>query len=315
MPKQKKELNLSLSGYNDIFASTVEAAPANNESGDITSETHGECIVEILLEELHPPEFHPFHVNDDEAMERLAANIKRYGVREPGLVRPRADGGYELLAGNRRKRGCELAKLPTMPVIIRAMEDSDAIIAMVDSNLEQREEILPSEKAWAYKLKMEALNHNGVKAEMHSVEVLVAQTGESKNQIFRLIRLTELICTLLDRVDAKQLAFNPAVELSYLSQTEQTAVATAMDNHAIKPSLSQAVKLKKLKQSGDLTLELIDNILSEVKKPSSDEPKSSEQYRRFFPVDYSAKQIEEVITSLLKNWQAEQELTEGRATA
>jgi len=188
-------------------------------------DAHGERIIEISLEELHPPEFHPFHVNDDEAMERLTLNIKQYGVREPGLVRPRTDGGYELLAGNRRKRACELAELPTMPVIIREMTDSDATIAMVDSNLEQREKLLYSEKAWAYKVKMEALNHNGVKAEMHSVEVLVAQTGESKNQIFRLIRLTELVCTLLDKVDTKQLAFNPAVELSYLSQAEQTAVA------------------------------------------------------------------------------------------
>ena len=315
MPKPKQELNLSLSGYNDIFTSTVEAAPADNGSGNVTTDTDGERIVEISLEELHPPEFHPFHVNDDEAMRRLAANIKQNGVREPGLARPRADGGYELLAGNRRKRGCELAELPTMPVIIRAMNDADAAIAMVDSNLEQRETLLYSEKAWAYRVKMEALNHNGVKAEMHSVEVLVAQTGESKNQIFRLIRLTELICTLLDRVDAKQLAFNPAVELSYLSQSEQTAVVTAMDNHAIKPSLSQAVKLKKLKQSGELTVELIDTILSEIKKPTSDAPKGSEQYRQFFPPDYSAEQMEDVITSLLKGWQSEQYQAEGSATA
>ena len=306
MPKPKKELNLSLSGYNDIFASTVESSPADNRSGGITIDTHGEKIVEIPLTELHPPEFHPFHVNDDYAMERLTASIKQHGVREPGLARPRADGGYELLAGNRRKRACERAEIPTMPVIIRKMDDSDATIAMVDSNLEQREKLLFSEKAWAYRVKMEALNHNGVKGEMHSVEVLVAQTGESKNQIYRLIRLTELICTLLDKVDARQLAFNPAVELSYLSQTEQIAVAEAMDNYAIKPSLSQAVRLKKLNQSGKLTVELIDTILSEIKKPLANEPKISEQYRQFFPSDYSAEQMEEVITSLLKGWQSEQ---------
>ena len=302
MPKPKQEMNLSLSGYTDIFASTVETATTEPTTPNATG-TIGECIVEIPLSELHPPEFHPFHVNDDEAMERLTANINHYGVREPGLARPRAGGGYELLAGNRRKRACELAELPTMPVIIREMDDADATIAMVDSNLEQREILLFSEKAWAYRVKMEALNHNGVKGDKHSVEVLVEQTGESKNQIFRLIRLTELICTLLDKVDTKQLAFNPAVELSYLSQTEQTAVVAAMDNHAIKPSLSQAVRLKKLKQSGELTIELIDTILAEVKKPSIDEPKETERYRQYFPPDYTQAQMEETIISLLRGWQ------------
>ena len=299
MAKTKQIPNLALSEYNDIFASTTQQ---NNEA-----DTHGEKIVEIPLAELHPPEFHPFHVNDDEAMERLTANIKQYGVREPGLARPRTDGGYELLAGNRRKRGCERAELPTMPVIIREMDDSEATIAMVDSNLEQREELLFSEKAWAYRVKMEALNHNGVKAEMHSVDVIVAQTGESKNQIFRLIRLTELVCTLLDKVDAKQLAFNPAVALSYLSQTEQTAVATAMENHAVTPSLSQAVRLKKLKKSGELTVELIDTVLAEVKKPSPDEPKEFVQFRQFFPPGFSQTQMEAVIIELLQEWKARDE--------
>jgi len=290
--------NDALAGYNALFDSTVNTFTANPPN----SNASGECVVEIPLEKLHPPEFHPFHVNDDEAMKRLAANIGQNGVREPGLARPRADGGYELLAGNRRKRACEIAKRPTLPVIIREMTDDEAAIAMVDSNLEQRETLLYSEKAWAYRVKMEALNHNGVKAEMHSVEVLVAQTGESKNQIFRLIRLTELVCTLLDRVDARQLAFNPAVELSYLSQSEQTAVAAAMDNHAVKPSLSQAVKLKNLKKSGKLTVELIDTILSEIKKPATNEPKFFEQYRQFFPLDYSTMQMDNVIISLLTSW-------------
>jgi len=239
LPKNKQIPNISLSGYNDIFESTVE--PANS----VTADTHGERIVEIPLTELHPPEFHPFHVNDDDAMERLTQNIKQYGVREPGLARPRADGGYELLAGNRRKRACERAELPTMPVIIREMDDANATIAMVDSNLEQRETLLYSEKAWEYKVKMEALNHNGIKGDKHSYEVLMEHTGESKNQIFRLIRLTELVIGLLDKVDSKQLAFNPAVELSYLSQKEQTAVISEMESHGIKPSLSQAVRLKK----------------------------------------------------------------------
>jgi ParB family chromosome partitioning protein len=282
--------NLSLTKACDIFKST-------------TSNINSESIVEIPLSELHPPEFHPFQVNNDEAMTRLSENIKRYGVREPGLARPRAEGGYELLCGNRRKRACEIAGITTMPVIVRELDDDSAIIAMVDSNLEQREKILPSEKAWAYRVKMEALNHNGVKSEMHSVDVLVEQTGESKNQIFRLIRLTELVNALLDKVDTKQLAFNPAVELSYLSQAEQTAVACAMEKYAVKPSLSQSQRLKKLKQSGELTVEMIDAILAESKKPTP-ESKGTHPYRSYFPLNYTARQMDEVISKLLSKWKA-----------
>ena len=212
MPKKTEIGNLALAGYDELFASTTATTEPSNI---IKPDFIGECVVKIPLTELHPPEFHPFHVNDDEAMDRLAANIKLYGVREPGLARPRADGGYELLAGNRRKRACELAEVSTLPVIIREMSDDAAVIAMVDSNLEQRETLLYSEKAWAYKVKMETLNHNGVKGDKHSYEVLMEQTGESKNQIFRLIRLTDLIIGLLDMVDSKKIAFNPAVELSY----------------------------------------------------------------------------------------------------
>jgi ParB family chromosome partitioning protein len=259
-------------------------------------------VSEVPLTQLHPPEFHPFQVNDDEAMEQLAESVRRYGVREPGLVRPRAEGGYELIAGNRRKRACELAGLTTIPVIIREMDDDSAAIAMVDSNLMHRETILPSEKAWAYRVKLEALNHNGVKGDAHSVDVLVAQTGESRNQIYRLVRLTELIVTLLDKVDARQLALNPAVELSYLSITEQAAIANAMSRHEVRPSLSQAVRLKKLKQSGNLTTDIIDAILSESKRPPKGEPTGSARYRRFFPPEYSPTQIEEVIVELLREW-------------
>jgi ParB family chromosome partitioning protein len=182
------------------------------------------------------------------------------------------------------------------------MDDDIAAIAMVDSNLEQREKLLFSEKAWAYRVKLEALNHSGVKGDMLSVEILVEQTGESKNQIFRLVRLTELIITLLDKVDAKQLAFNPAVELSYLSQTEQTAVASAMDKYSVKPSLSQAVRLKDMKKAGTLTVETIDKALSEVKKPSKNEPTGSMRFRKYFPPDYSQKQMESVIIELLTDW-------------
>jgi len=283
--------NISLTSYDDIFKNN----PIDENS---------KCVVEIPLAELFSPETHPFQVNDDEAMTRLSENIKCYGVREPGLARPRAEGGYELLCGNRRKRACELAGIATMPVIIRELDDDEAVICMVDSNLEQREKLLYSEKSWAYRMKLEALDHNGKKGDMLSVDTLAKQTGESKNQIFRLIRLTELIYSLLDKVDAKRLAFNPAVELSYLSQIEQMAVASAMDKYDVTPSLSQAQRLKKLKKTGELTDGIIDSIIAEQKSPKKNEPKSSMCFRKYFPIEYSQKQIEEVIIELLTNWKA-----------
>jgi len=292
MPRKPTVIGSSaLASYGDIF----NLERSNND---------GECVVEIPLVELFPPEFHPFQVNDDEAMTRLTESVKQYGVREPGLARPRIDGGYELLCGNRRKRACELAGLAAMPVIIRELDDDLAVLVMVDSNLEQREKILLSEKAWAYKMMMEALNHNGVKGDSHSYEIMMVRTGESKNQIFRIIRLTDLIVTLADKVDTRQLAFNPAVELSYLTQKEQTAVAEAMAAHEVKPSLSQAVRLKKLNQSGKLTLEMIDEMLSEAKKPPQSEPKSSARFRKYFPPEYSQKQMDDVIKELLTKWKA-----------
>jgi len=296
VPKSTVIENTALTGYKDIFKST-------------TKKMEGETIVEIPLEELFPPDFHPFQVNDDKAMERLVRSIKQYGVREPGIVRPRIDGGYELLCGNRRKRACELAEISTMPVIIREMDDDSAAICMVDSNLEQREKLLISEKAWAYRIKLEALNHRGTKSDVPgqlSVEILCEQTGESKNQIFRFIRLTELVCTLIDKVDNKQLAFNPAVELSYLSQAEQIAVASAMEKYDIKPSHSQAVKLKKLKQAEELTVEAIDKILSETKIPPKSESKDTMRFRKYFPPEYSTKQMNQVIINLLRVWQVQE---------
>ena len=233
-------------------------------------------------------------------MTRLSENIRLYGVREPGLVRPREDGGYELLCGNRRKRACEIIGKNTMPVIIREMDDDSAAIAMVDSNLEQREKILLSEKAWAYKIKMDALNHSGVKGDGLSVDILVEQTGESKNQIFRLVRLTHLIIALLDKVDVKQLSFNPAVELSYLTQVEQTAVASAMEEYDVKPSLSQAKRLHEMNKAGTLTVDIIDSILAEAKKPPKGEPTGAMKFRKYFPPEYSAKQIEQEIIEMLK---------------
>ena len=259
-----------------------------------------ERIIHLSLTDLHPPDFHPFNVNDDDAMSRLAENIKQYGVREPGLARPRIEGGYELLAGNRRKRACEIAGIKTLPVIIRQMDDNSAAIAMVDSNLEQRENLLFSEKAWAYRTKMEALNHCGVKADKHSVDVLVEQTGESRNQIFRLVRLTELVPDLLDKVDAKQLAFNPAVELSYLTRPEQAMVVETIAKYEVKPSLSQAQQMKKASQDGGLTQHTIESILSKPKKPPNN--LVAQHFKGYFPENYTSEQMETVIVKLLTEW-------------
>jgi len=285
---RKTNGNLALAGYNDIF---------NIGMG-------GDVITEIPLSELHEPDNHPFQVNNDDAMTALVESVAQYGVREPGLARPRAEGGYELLCGNRRKMACQLAGLPTLPVIIRDLSDDDAAIAMVDSNLQQRDKLLYSEKAWAYRLKMEALNHKGVKSESHSCEVIKAQTGDSRNTIFRLIRLTELVEILLDKVDVRDLAFNTAVELTYLDYKEQFTVADAMAKHDVKPSLSQAVRFKKMKQAGTLTADVINEVLSEAKESPVSETKITLHYRKFFPPEYSPKQIEAVIIELLTDWKA-----------
>jgi ParB family chromosome partitioning protein len=282
--------NLALAGYDDIFnAGTLR---------------NGETIAEIALAELHAPDCHPFRVNDDESMTRLAESVREYGVREPGLARTRSEGGYELLCGNRRKRACEIVGLATMPIIVRELNDDLAVIAMVDSNLQQRDKILPSEKAWAYKMKMDALNHSGIKGDKHSCDIMAERTGEEKTKIFRYIRLTELIEALLDKVDAREMALTPAVEISFLSYEEQRIVAECMARHEVKPSLSQAVRLKKMKQAGTLRSEAIDSILAEEKKTDRTAPTSGAHYRKFFPPDYSAKQIETVIIGLLKEWKA-----------
>ena len=302
MPKKAAIGKLAIDGFDSIFKSTVDCANTDDPCAQIT---------EIPLGELYPPDFHPFQVNDDEAMDRLAANIKQHGVREPGMVRPRLDnngkpvGGYEVLAGNRRKRACEIAGLSAMPAIIREMDDDDAVLALVDSNLEHRERLLPSERAWAYRIKMEALSHKGVKDGKLSAETVAEQNGGSRSQVFRVIRLTELIVGLLDKVDAGKLAFNPAVELSYLSQTEQSEVVSAMEQYEVKPSLSQAVKLKKLKQGGKLTKESIHGIFSETNHKTVREDREVISFRKYFPVDYSAKQIKKVIIDLLAAWKAD----------
>ena len=293
MSRNQTNNTITLTGFEDIF--------------NVGTHQSGECVQMLPLTELHEPDPHPFAVRDDEAMMKLAENVREFGVREPGLARPRADGGYELLCGNRRKRACELAGLTEMPVIVRELSDEQAVLAMVDSNLQQRETILPSEKAWAYRCRMEALNHNGVKAEQHSCSIMAEQTGDSTGKIFRFIRLTELVETLLDMVDAKQLAITPAVELSHLTYEQQYAVVDCMAKYEIRPSFSQAVKMKKLNQSGTLTAEMIDEILSEAKGQAAPEPKEEKglgRFKRFFPENYSLAQMSEVITKLLAEWKA-----------
>jgi ParB family chromosome partitioning protein len=296
MSRNQTKTNLALVGFEDIF--------------NVGTPQDGECVQMLPLTELHEPDPHPFAVRDDEAMIKLAENIREYGVREPGLARPLSDGGYELLCGNRRKRACELAELTEMPVIVRELTDTQAVLVMIDSNLHQRETILPSEKAWAYRCRMEALNHNGVKAEQNSCDIMAEQTGESSAQIFRYIRLTSLVEVLLDKVDARKLALNPAVELSYLSYDEQQIVVDCMDKYDARPSLSQAVRLKKLKQAGTLTADKIDEMFAEEKKPNEGKPKGSLRFRKYFPPDYSPKQIEAVIIELLTDWKRQNCVTQ-----
>ena len=310
MPKQLLEKG-AFSGFNDIFASTMPNETAESNRG---GSENGERITEMPLADLHPPEFHPFNVTDDKSMQSLTESVTKYGVREPGLARPRKEGGYELLSGNRRKRACELADLPTMPVIVRELDDDDAAIALVDSNLEQRERILPSEKAWAYRMKMEALNHKGIKGDKLSAEVIAEQTGDSRNQVFRFIRLTELVISLLDKVDGNQLAFNPAVELSYLSQKEQGVVASIMERDAVKPSLSQAKRLRKLKLASELTEAAINSVFGESKPKTSHHEKIQGRFRKYFPDGYSVRQMNNVISELLQKWQTEQTAEPQRLT-
>lgn len=292
--------SLALASYDDIFS--VQPAPLA-----LSSET----VVELPLCRLHPPEFHPFQVRDDEAMKKTAESVKKYGVIVPGLVRPRADGDYELVAGNRRKRASELAGKDTMPVIIREMDDDEAVLIMVDTNLEQRESLLLSEKAWAYRMKLEALKHRGIVVDgidigTLSVTIVSEQSGDSKSQIYRIVRLTELVPGLIDLVDVKKMAFNPAVELSYLSRKEQTALLDTMEKYEATPSLPQAQRLKKLSQSGELTLPLMDSILAEDKKEPVKVTLTGSRLKQYFPKDYTPQQMEKVILELLESWHRQQ---------
>ncbi len=294
---------ISLTSVDDLFSTEESRVDEQREK-----------IVEIPLSELHPFKDHPFKVIDNEAMFDTAESIKQYGVLVPAIARPREDGGYELVSGHRRKRACELASLETMPVIIRKLDDDAATIIMVDSNL-QRENILPSERAFAYKMKLSAMKQQGQRNDLtcsqvgnklpgkKSSEILAEQVGESKNQIFRYIRLTELVPELLSMVDEKKIAFNPAVELSYLKSDEQLLLIDAMDTEQATPSLSQAQRLKKFSAEGNCTLEAMCAIMSEEKKGEPDKVTlTGDKIKKYFPKNYTPQQMEATIIKLLEGW-------------
>lgn len=297
----KRGANVSLSSYDEIF-STEETRSQDNL----------EKIQNLPLAELHPFQNHPFKVVDDEAMQRTVESVARYGVLAPAIARPRPEGGYEIISGHRRLHAAELAGLKTIPVIVRNMDDDAAVIAMVDANL-QRETILPSERAFAYKMKLEAMKHQGQRTDLTSRQVVgkleaadsVGQlSGDSGRQVQRFIRLTELIPELLDMVDQKQLSFNPAVELSYLSQPEQHELLDAMDYAQSTPSLSQAQRLKKLSQEGTLNRDTMRTIMSEIKKPElGNVTLKDATLRKYFPRSYTPRQMQETIIKLLEQWQ------------
>ena len=298
--------NIRLSSLDDLFSTeeTRQEAQADAER---------EKVRMIPLDELHPFAHHPFKVKDDEAMQDTVESVKAYGVLVPAIARPREEGGYELVAGHRRHRASLLAGLAEMPVIVRELDDDEATIIMVDSNL-QRETLLPSERAFAYRMKLEALKHQGERRDLTSSQVgtklnradklLAEQVGSSRNQIQRFIRLTYLIPPLLDMVDEHKVAFNPAVELSYLTSEEQAALLDAMDSEQSTPSLSQAQRLKKFSQEGRLSEDIMRAILSEEKKPEVGKiTLSGDKLRRYFPKSFTPQQMEQTIFRLLEQWQ------------
>ena len=301
---QKKGANISLKGYDDIFSTDQSRAEAQQER-----------VQEIPLSELHPFEGHPFRVVDDEEMMKTAESVRDFGVLTPAIVRPDPEGGYEIVSGHRRHRASELAGKETMPAIVRDLDDDAAIILMVDANL-QRETILPSERAFAYKMKLDAIKHQGERTDLTSTQVAqklsVEKVGEdagvSKDTIRRYIRLTELIPELLDMVDTGQIKFNPAVELSYLASEEQKDFLSAMDYAQAAPSLSQAQRIKKLAQEGECTLDAMCEIMNEIKKGELDRVTfKTDSLRKYFPKSYTNKQMEDKIIQLLEQWQKKRE--------
>ena len=272
-------------------------------------------ISDLQLSILHPFSKHPYKVRDDEAMQDMVESVKQYGVLSPAIARPMPDGGYELISGHRRKRACELAGLETIPVIVRELDDDAAAILVVDSNL-QREDLLTSERAFAYKLKLDAIQHQGQRKDLTSVQLepklrardIVAQeSGESSGvQVQRYIRLTELIPPLLDMVDERKIAFNPAYELSFLTKDEQNLLLDAMDSEQATPSLSQAQRLKQFSQRGELDAAVMRAIMSEGKKEVERVTLKGDTLRKYFPASYTPKRMEETIIKLLEQWQKQQ---------
>jgi len=294
------------------MAKAKTSITTENRSGSAADAAAKEQRTEMPLSDLHPFEGHPFKVLDDELMAQTVESIKQIGVVSPLIVRPDPEGGYEILSGHRRLHAAQLAGLETVPVIVKEMDDDAAIIFMVDSNL-QRENILPSERAFSYKMKLEAMKHQGERGDLTSAQVgpkswaaqvVAEEAGDSKSQVKRYIRLTNLIPEILDMVDEKKIAFNPAVELSYLKPSEQKEFLEAMDYAQASPSLSQAQRLKKLSQEGDCTLDAMCEVMNEIKKDELDHVTiKNEVLRKYFPKSYTPKQMQDTIIRLLEKWQ------------
>ena len=294
------------------MAKAKTSITTENRSGSAADAAAKEQWTEMPLSDLHPFEGHPFKVLDDELMAQTVESIKQIGVVSPLIVRPDPEGGYEILSGHRRLHAAQLAGLETVPVIVKEMDDDAAIIFMVDSNL-QRENILPSERAFSYKMKLEAMKHQGERGDLTSAQigpkswaaqVVAEEAGDSKSQVKRYIRLTNLIPEILDMVDEKKIAFNPAVELSYLKSSEQKEFLEAMDYAQASPSLSQAQRLKKLSQEGGCTLDAMCEVMNEIKKDELDHVTiKNEVLRKYFPKSYTPKQMQDTIIRLLEKWQ------------
>ena len=300
----KGSLNVSLKGADDIF-STEESR----------QEQQREQVQQIPIGELFPFKNHPFKVLDDESMQRTVESVEQYGVLSPLIARPRPEGGYEIISGHRRQHAAQLAGLDTLPVIVRQMDDDAAVLLMVDSNL-QRENILPSERAFAYKMKLEALKNQGARSDLTSVQVapklstekIGEEVGMSKDNVKRYIRLTNLVPELLDMVDEKKIAFNPAVELSYLDESQQRDFLEAMNDTQNAPSLSQAQRLKKLAQEGHFSYDVAFAVMGEEKKDELDKVViKNDTLRKYFPRSYTPKQMEDTIIKLLEQWQRKQQ--------
>ena len=301
MTKRKSDFTLPTASLDELFSSQEERDDAKLER-----------VKEISLNELHPFRDHPFKIQNDEEMTRLIESIQKFGTLTPALARPLPEGGYELISGHRRLAACQVLGVETMPVIVREMTDDEAVIAMVDANL-QREHILPSEKAFAYKMKLDAIKHQGkasvqVAEKLLSVEKVADDAGESKDQVRRYIRLTYLILELLEMVDENKIAFNPAVEISYLEQSEQRVLLNAMELNDCTPSHAQSIRLKKLSQDGVLNEQTIYDILAEQKPNQQEQYKfKREDIRKYFPKSYTDKQVCDTVIKLLEQWQRRRE--------